>query len=172
MKTCENCIRSTKGGHQCSLKGKTSPHHTACERYRAKIDDGPCVPPILDFETNVMYVLLRAAAHLVYDIDKRLKTAKMCFSKTKARQIACLNKYVDDLKSEFEKLEKDYTNNLIGSEYDIMIRDALETLRLVLYYGDRCGSSAENRDKIFELLKSMPSAGIISEEDINRFNMR
>lgn len=173
---CSECKFNGKKGWFCAKHNKrTTPYHNTCEDFimseQAKSDSFD-VPKIVDLETNLMYIMMRSVEYLTYDIDRRLKQESMCFSEKKRSQIKGIKYHVDKLIEEFDKLEKDYTNNLKGEDYDIMMRDAFEHIRLMLLYADRCGSSEENRNALFKYIRSLNSEGLITEDDLKRFYMK
>ncbi|MGN0929866.1 MAG: hypothetical protein ACI4N3_04460, partial [Alphaproteobacteria bacterium] len=129
------------------------------------------IPKIVDLETNLMYIMMRSVEYFIYDIDRRLKKQSYTFSEKKKRQLLGISYELSRLKNEFDKLEKDYTNNLKGEDYDIMMRDAFEHIRLMLLYADRCGSSEDNRNALFKFIRSLNGENIVSEDDLKRFYM-
>ena len=50
--------------------------------------------------------------------------------------------------------------------------DANEIVRLVLLYIDRTSRNNDGFAKVFKLLRGLPSAGLINDEDIARFKMK
>ncbi len=171
-KYCADCKYAGKKGWFCSqFRKNTTPYHLPCESFVAKEEETHEMPKIIDLETNLMYVLMRSVEYLVYDIDRRLRNEKCQFNGDKKKQIAKIQAQVDRTKEEFDKLEKDYTKNLNTSDYDLMMRDAFECIRLMLLYADRCGYDVDNRDAAFKFIRGLASAGVVTEEDLNRFYM-
>lgn len=173
---CSECKYSGKKGWFCAKHNKrTTPYHNPCDKFdmsdEAKTNSVD-VPKIVDLETNLMYIMMRSVEYLTYDIDRRLKQESMCFSERKRSQIKGIRYALDKLIGEFDKLEKDYTNNLKGDDYDIMMRDSFEHIRLMMLYADRCGSSEDNRNSLFKFIRSLDSEGLVSEEDLKRFYMK
>ena len=56
--------------------------------------------------------------------------------------------------------------------YDHFNEDCNEILRLVMLYLDRCAGSDSAHLQVFGLLEGMPSSGLFTPEDIQRFVMR
>lgn len=59
-----------------------------------------------------------------------------------------------------------------AKEYDAFSEDANELCRLLLLYIDRCASSAEGYSKVFKLLRTLPSTGIFSDDDVARYKLK
>lgn len=56
--------------------------------------------------------------------------------------------------------------------YDAFAADANELCRLLLLYVDRCASSSEGYAKVFKLLRTLPTSGVFSDEDVARYKLK
>lgn len=170
---CKECKFSARKGWFCTKRRKkTTPYHISCEEGEMEDNATPELPKILDIETNLIYILMRSTEYLMYDIDRRLRVYRNFFSIKKKKQINGILASVSKTKELFDTLEKDYSNNLNAEEYDIMMRDAFECIRLMMLYADKCGSSEDNRNKVFSFIRSLKGEDLISEEDISRFYIK
>lgn len=73
-----------------------------------------------------------------------------------------------------ERYIMDSTMNSYGVDsYDWFRESANEIAQLILLTTDRCnGKENANLSKVFDLLKSMPTQGWFTDEDINRFQLK
>ena len=158
-------------GRFCSkFRKNTTPYHLICENGFEELNkEKSPIPPIIELETNLMYILMSSVEFLIYDIDRRLREREKCFSENKQKQFAKIKLAIDKTKEEFDKLQKDYTYAFNGEKYDMFIGDTFESIRLMLLYADRCGTNVDNMNEIFSILRKMKGEGIVTEQDLKRF---
>ena len=128
---------------------------------------------VADIETNIAYLLSLVTDRLMRDVQARLKEEgqglrhdkRKLFNDIKAameRVIYLAGRTDDDLLKVTHTLQ----------DIDGWLEDANETARLLLLYGEKCGRNPDNANLVFKFLRSLDGAGIIGEDDIDRFRIR
>ncbi|MFA6726941.1 MAG: hypothetical protein WCS17_01850 [Prevotella sp.] len=142
-------------------------------------------------EMKVMYILASACQSMVYDSYDRIKSAYIQngFRCVDNDILTGLADYCKTIKmatfSFFERIEPRISNATFGRHdkgddnitqsdidaYDNFNANANEVCRLILLYADR-SSSEGAASEIFKYLRNMPSFGVFTDADIDRFNMK
>lgn len=134
---------------------------------------------VIRHETNLLYLIIRAADTIVADLESRLKkypnnpgiTGEV---KLRLKQYIGL---VGQTAGHFENfVEPVILNAFEGnwSDYEKTRIFANELIRLLMMYYEKCNTCGyENHSKVFDLLNSLEDGclGVFTDMDINRFNL-
>ena len=120
---------------------------------------------LLDEQTfRMIRGIFRAHGYIVRENDILSGIADYC---RKRRQASA------SFEDRYEQMIASTTFNAGGVKtYDHFNEDCNEILRLVMLYLDRCAGSDSAHLQVFGLLEGMPSSGLFTKEDIQRFVMR
>lgn len=125
-----------------------------------------------DVEVNLMFNCLRIIDTLTYDIDRRFAAKGARFSHTKKKLYNDYMKKIREAQALWERtMENEYWE---GSNHNVFTYDKLrfeanELTQLLLLFIDRTALSQENCWSIFRHIRSLPSPGVIDEEDLEFF---
>lgn len=125
-----------------------------------------------DVEVNLMFNCLRIIDTLTYDIDRRFAAKGARFSHTKKKLYNDYMKKIREAQALWERtMENEYWE---GSNHNVFTYDKLrfeanELTQLLLLFIDRTALSQENCWSIFKHIRSLPSPGVIDEEDMEFF---
>ena len=125
-----------------------------------------------DIEVNLMFNCLRIIDTLTYDIDRRFAANGARFSHTKKKLYNEYMKKIHEAQAFWERtMENEYWE---GSYHDVFTYDKMrfeanELIQLLLLFIDRVALNPENCQSIFKHIRSLPSPGIIDEEDLEFF---
>ena len=76
----------------------------------------------------------------------------------------------------FQRIEPQISDSTWGSNgaeaYDAFADDANEIARLIMLYVDRTARNRDGAKQVFDLLKSLPSGGIFSDKDIEKYRLK
>lgn len=126
-----------------------------------------------DVETNMLFNLIRMAEILMADIERRFHLKGGRFIQQKKRNYTEFINRVHQALNWFDRaIADDYWIGADGQSYhyDKMRFEANELIRLNLLYVDRVSLNADNFEKVFEYIKSLPSCGVIDDKDLEYFN--
>ena len=125
-----------------------------------------------DIEVNLMFNCLRIIDTLTYDIDRRFAAKGARFSHTKKKLYNDYMKKIHEAQALWERtMENEYWEGAYHDifTYDKMRFEANELIQLLLLFIDRVALNQENCWSIFKHIRSLPSPGIIDEEDLEFF---
>lgn len=192
---CQECAHSNRECDWCESKGKrinramyacpdfATPEQKIAQIKRQAEIKAAKTEQMLNFLLTAMCISATATQHFLLDFcsffeqtkeesdwrHKRAQAANEILNKAERIQSlhaqffqADMNKvYTDHGQKEFDAVQCDNHT-----------KDTYEFDRLIMLYIDRCWGDEEKANKIIEFIESLPSEGIFSDEDIERFRMK
>lgn len=111
-------------------------------------------------------------------MDERFREdSKKAYKKIAANVTECVNLHDNVIEPYIQRClsEKDKESGKVVYDvesYQSHQMDANEACRLMLLYWDRCFNNFDNVNKAFASIRELPSCGIFSEEDIERYRLK
>lgn len=126
-------------------------------------------------EINSLYLLSLAMDRMMLDFERRMKASGQEFRRDKKFQFRQIIDGVQRAYRAFQVLNEDIEHSCSDKGWEVLdawAEEALELVRLVLLYDDRCGKNVGNRDKVFTFLRGLEGDGIITEEALGKFYLK
>lgn len=130
---------------------------------------------IITSEINTLYLVALAMDRLMMDFERRMRIAHQEFRRDKKYQFRQIMDGIQRAYRAFQLLNDDIEHSCVSRGWDVLdcwAEEALEIVRLLLLYDDRCGKSITNRDAVFKMLREMEGDGVITEEALSRFYLK
>lgn len=130
-------------------------------------------------EMSTLYALANAVDMMVHNTFQRIKTVYMLqgFRIRENEMLTGITQYCDMVRRAVAQFQARIEPNVVNATfaprgaaaYDSFQDDSREFCALILLYIDRTARSKEASDTVFATLKSLPSGGFFSDEDIKRY---
>lgn len=136
---------------------------------------GVAKPDVMTCEINILYLVSLAMDRLMLDFERRMKASGQEFRKEKKYQFRQIIDGIQRAFRAFQVLNADIEHSCEKEGFEVIdawAEEALEIVRLLLLYDDRCGKSLTNRDNLFKYLRGMNGEGVIDEEALKRFYLK
>lgn len=112
---------------------------------------------------------------MMLDFERRMKASGQEFRRDKKFQFRQIIDGVQRAYRAFQVLNEDIEHSCESKGWEVIdawYEEALELVRLVLLYDDRCGKNVGNRDKVFTFLRGLEGDNTITEEALERFYLK
>lgn len=132
-------------------------------------------PDVKTAEINTLYLLALAMDRMMLDFERRMKASGQEFRRDKKFQFRQIIDGVQRAYRAFQVLNEDIEHSCSDKGWEVLdawYEEALEFVRLILLYDDRCGKNITNRDNLFKYLREMEGDGIITEEALQKFYLK
>lgn len=123
---------------------------------------------------NLLYTMAMSSDILINDIEWRLKPFKAMVKQDTKRAFGMYSKCLKDADTWYERSISPVIDATSFGDYNKVERRrqrANEYIQLLMLFIDRCYTQ-EAFEKVFQTLRSLPSAGIFDESDLDRFHFK
>lgn len=130
-------------------------------------------PDVCGVEVNLIYLMTGSITLFLSDIERRLRLQGSGFRHEKKRLFTEICSHVKAIRTLDDKLHDDVCDNVRDwRQYDQWLADTNELCRLMLNYAEHCSEFEGLADRVCEYMSGLPSVGIVTREDIDRFHLK